>query len=345
MATEINAVDAAESAVENGFDADGNISDENMAAALTGGEIELETKVETETDVKVETDVEQDDDKPGDLKDEPQGDPDTDKDDVPTGVQSKKGDFIIPYDDLIKERDGRHTERARADGLQEQLNAANKRLTEVTTPVAGDLETDKEPGTQDKDTPDKQKVISQEALDEMMEDYPQAGAAIMALVKSNELLVQQVGDLTNQSEDNAVTVALGEHVNTIIGVHNDYEAILDSGRLKEWINGLPALDREGPERVFNSGNTKEVIELVDKFKAETTSEDDPPKVDPDKKIADAEAKAANETNTPVSLSDIPGSVQPHDEQNALLEMSQGNFMDKMSNLSAADQLAALDKML
>lgn len=56
------------------------------------------------------------------------------------------------------------------------------------------------------------------------------------------------------------------HFNTINQSHSDFADIVQSGQLKEWIDKQPSFVRTAYERVYNQGNTSEVIDMLDQFK-------------------------------------------------------------------------------
>lgn len=320
MSEAINAVDTAETAVESGFDADGNISDENMAAALTGGTLEVE---ETTEGAEEPTESQKTSEEPTE--------PD-EKTEEPSGVMSKSGESIIPYADLIKERDGRHAERDRANDLQSQLNALLTKQKDE--PLANDSETEEKEDS------------SLEKLEAMFEDYPESKGILEGLSNSNADLTKQLGELRDQIGKVAETSAASTHFKAINDAHSNAETVLTSDEFKGWIDQMNPIVKGAYEAVYKHGTSDQVISMLNDFTA-TQKKPEEPKADPkvvDEKVAKAETEAENK-QSPGSLSDISGSTSPHDEKTALIDMSQANFMDKMSNLSSSAQMELLDRIM
>ena len=112
---------------------------------------------------------------------------------------------------------------------------------------------------------------------------------------------------------------------------------------------MAPISQEAYRSVFKQGTSDQVISMLNDFattqkKSEISISDPPDSKVIEKKVAKAEADAKKK-QSPGSLSDISGSANPHDEKTAVIDMSQANFMDKMSTLSSAAQLELLDKIM
>ena len=318
MSEAIDIVDAVERAVEKGFDDAGGISDANMAMALTGGQLDLpkiEESIEDSTEESTEDSIEE---------------PTEDSTKEPEGVMSKSGESIIPYADLIKEREGRHAERDRANDLQGQLDALSAKQ-------------------KDDNSESEEKSPSLKELEAMFEDYPEAEGILKGLTTANTDMAKQLGELRDQIGRVAETSAASTHFKAISDAHTGAETILTSDGFETWLNKMAPISQEAYRSVFKQGTSDQVISMLDDFataqkKSETLTPDpSDPKVT-ERKVAKAEADAEKK-QSPGSLSDISGSANPHDEKTAVIDMSQANFMDKMSTLSSAAQLELLDKIM
>ena len=313
----VDTVETVETAVESGFDESGGISDENMAAALTGGAIEESVEVVTEEPVEESIEV---------VTEEPVEESTKE----PEGVMSKSGESIIPYADLIKEREGRHAERDRANDLQNQLDALSVKQ-------------------KDDNSESEEKSSGLKELEAMFEDYPEAEGILKGLTTANTDMAKQLGELRDQIGRVAETSAASMHFKAINDAHAGAETILTSDGFEAWLSEMAPISQEAYRSVFKQGTSDQVISMLNDFattqkKSEISISDPPDSKVIEKKVAKAEADAKKK-QSPGSLSDISGSANPHDEKTAVIDMSQANFMDKMSTLSSAAQLELLDKIM
>jgi len=326
--------DAVESTIEDGFDADGNISDADMAAALTGGEIE--SKVEPEPEVEVEIQAESaEPEQPAEPEqvetkggDDGKSELEPESESEPDGVMSKSGNSIIPYEDLMKERDGRHAERDRANNLQAELD---KLIAERDEP---------EPTPSDDDDPEG--YVATEDVEAFMDEFPEVAKQLQA----SSAMADKITSLEQQIAGQAEQRAQDLHFAEIAGAHKDYETALDGAEFETWFDAQPEIAQKAYAEVYEHGNASQVVEMLNTFKASIPNgnPETPAKTEVVKKnVDDVVSDAKIETKVPSSLSSVPGSASVNDESD--LDMKQGGFMDKMSGMSAADQLAALDRML
>jgi hypothetical protein len=135
------------------------------------------------------------------------------------------------------------------------------------------------------------------ALDKMLAAKDSAFAARLAEVEAKLAPIQQSTQNT----------AVNEHLATIVKGVPDFNALLDSGAVDEWVAKLPGYARVGAERVLNEGTASEVVELFTQYKATLAA---PAPVTAGVGTAEAKAAAAAaianaKTKTPLSASDIP----------------------------------------
>lgn len=289
------------------------LTEEITAKLMLGGQVEGDTEAD---------EAEEDGEAPAAVEEEPK-DEDAEKEAV---VLAKDGKHTIPFEELEKARqEAKQWEQAsrEKDALIEQLKSAQ---------------------AQDEASGDTQ--ATDELLESLREDYPMLADAMQKLVdmKVNEA-VASVKRAIEPLQQRAETTALEAHFDAIRKAHEDYESIVDSGKLDEWAKALPAYARTGALRVIEEGNAQEVIELLNAYKAVTPAEPTPSKEDIAKKAQQAIDKAKDKTTVPRSLSDVPsGGLPASEELGAFTNMSDtalmGAFM-KMDPNKINEKLARL----
>lgn len=249
-------------------------------------------------------------------------------------VLTRDGKHTIPFSELQKARDtAAHWEQVASDqkALLEQLQAAQQ--------------ADKGTG---------ETVNQDEVLASLQENFPELAEILApALQKMVEAGVsQRVSALEaklNQTlqplQQTAEEQARADHFAKIEAAHPDYESILEGGRLDEWISNQPSFVRDQYNAVLQQGTASQVNELFQAFKDANGFKPDAGEATPSKADLAAKAKEvigkANKAKPPVSLSDIPaGSAAPHDEAEALTQMSGLALLDKLTSMSP-DKIEAL----
>lgn len=290
------------------------LTEEITAKLMLGGQVEGDTEAD---------EAEEDGEAPAAVEEEPKDDEAEKEEPV---VLAKDGKHTIPFEELEKARqDAKQWEQAsrEKDALIEQLKSAK---------------------AQDEASGDTQ--ATDELLESLREDYPMLADAMQKLVdmKVNEA-VASVKRAIEPLQQRAETTALEAHFNAIRQAHEDYESLVEGGKLDEWVKALPAYARSGALRVIEEGNAQEVIELLDAFKSATPADPTPSKEDIAKKAQQAIAKAKDKTTVPRSLSDVPsGGLPASEELGAFTNMSDtaimGAFM-KMDPNKINEKLARL----
>ena len=99
--------------------------------------------------------------------------------------------------------------------------------------------------------------------------------------------------------------------------------------------------------MLSQGSTADVIEFFDTFKAATGKTPQPTTPGkPDVAAAAQAALAKAKTKAPTSLSEIPaGSKAPHDEAQALMEMSDSNTLASFMSKTPEQIRALLERSL
>ena len=334
----------------------GDLSDDQMAVLLSGGDLELgdkvadlpnsdqddkaidaEAKVEVDPEAKpVETDLDSkdNDDKAGEVE---------------KVILAKDGVHTIEYEKLVEARDSAKNNKAEADSWKEIADAKDVLIKELQDKAADDGTAQSEV-----DADDAVKLLAD--LDELAEDYPEAAKGIKALLESNKTLAEKVeslGDLvkttTESVEENSVKSAAEKHFDTIRDAHSDFAEVVESNEFKAWVEEQPKFLQKTYLDVLKEGTASDVIEMLDNFKPVVAANDKADGVKEalvdkaiDKKIADAEKS----TTTPSSLSDIPAGTQNvHDDGEKLRSASSLDLIDSFAGKSQEQIEALLDKAL
>jgi hypothetical protein len=111
-----------------------------------------------------------------------------------------------------------------------------------------------------------------------------------AIQGSNKALLTQLTPFLMASEKSTEE----SHFANISKVHPDFEKYRDDGSLKKWIDEQPAYLRKEMQRVYNEGESEDVVDLYSRFKKENNiGTPAPTESDADKKKkADADAEKA-----------------------------------------------------
>ena len=110
----------------------------------------------------------------------------------------------------------------------------------------------------------------QQTLDELASEYPVINKAIGIYAKQaaeavvNERL--QPLETSLQARDRASSES---HFHEVAGSHSDFYEIATGGPLDDWIDSLPHLEAKKLLKIRDEGSTSQVIELLNRFKAES----------------------------------------------------------------------------
>lgn len=124
------------------------------------------------------------------------------------------------------------------------------------------------------------------ALDGMGADFKDFDLAITAKAKQivGEYLKSKAPESFKRVIDEQVNPRLSQiertsekrHFDAIAEKHGDWEGIVSSGELDEWIDTLPYRDAKKYVAVKDSGSAGEAIAMLDHFKRDNRKEPDPP---------------------------------------------------------------------
>lgn len=335
-----------------GFDyttIEGALSPEQAAAALAAGEGDTSAELEnggtpdatTVTDDAATTD--------GDNKAKPDaaatgkeaGTTTEAEDPAQTVVMARDGKHTIPYETLVKHREGEQHWKAQAQAAQQQLAGlqaqAQARADAGTAPTKTD-----------------NIVAAAEAAIEAGADVGIFGDF------SEEALAKGIATLVEQQVQARVKAALeplatkqakdaaAAHYDAIYSKHPDADSIAQSTEFAAWVNAQPSAVRNAYWGLFDAktgGTAQEIVEVFDAFKGVSTSNPNTPAA-ADPKAAASAAVAAAKATPPASLSSIPGArVEGASELDRAAEMSGPDMLEATKNMSPAQIEAWLDRQI
>ena len=335
-----------------GFDyttIEGALSPEQAAAALAAGEGDTSAELEnggtpdaaTVTDEATATD--------GDNKAKPDaaatgedagttteaGDP------ANAVVLARDGKHTIPYETLVKHREGEQHWKAQAEAAQQQL-----------AELQAQAQTRADAGTAPTKT-DNMVATAEAAIE--------AGADVGIFGDfSEEALAKGIATLVEQQVQARVSAALeplatkqakdaaAAHYDAIYSKHPDADSIAQSTEFAAWVNAQPSAVRNAYWGLFDAktgGTAEEIVEVFDAFKAVSTPNPNTPAAANTKAAASAAVAAARAT-PPASLSSIPGArVEGASELDRAADMSGPEQLSAIQGLSPEQTRAWLDRQI
>ena len=322
-----------------GFDyttIEGALSPEQAAAALAAGEGDTSAELDnggtpdatTVTDEATATD--------GDNKAKPEA-----EDPANAVVMARDGKHTIPYETLVKHREGEQHWKAQAEAAQQQLAElqaqAQARADAGTAPTKTD-----------------NMVATAEAAIEAGADVGIFGDF------SEEALAKGIATLVEQQVQARVSAALeplatkqakdaaAAHYDAIYSKHPDADSIAQSTEFAAWVNTQPSAVRNAYWGLFDAktgGTAEEIVEVFDAFKAVSTPNPNTPAA-ADPKAAASAAVAAARATPPASLSSIPGArVEGASELDRAADMSGPEQLSAIQGLSPEQTRAWLDRQI
>ena len=256
-------------------------------------------------------------------------------------VLARDGKHTIPYETLVKHREGEQHWKALAEAAQQQLAdlqaQAQARADAGTAPTKTD-----------------NMVATAEAAIEAGADVGIFGDfSEEALAKGIATLVeQQVQARVNAALEPLATKqakdAAAAHYDAIYSKHPDADSIAQSTEFAAWVNAQPSAVRNAYWGLFDAktgGTAEEIVEVFDAFKAVSTPNPNTPAA-ADPKAAASAAVAAAKATPPASLSSIPGArVEGASELDRAADMSGPDMLEATKNMSPAQIEAWLDRQI
>ena len=256
-------------------------------------------------------------------------------------VLARDGKHTIPYETLVKHREGEQHWKAQAEAAQQQLAElqaqAQARADAGTAPTKTD-----------------NMVATAEAAIESGADVGIFGDF------SEEALAKGIATLVEQQVQARVSAALeplatkqakdaaAAHYDAIYSKHPDADSIAQSTEFAAWVNAQPSAVRNAYWGLFdpNTGGTaQEIVEVFDAFKGMSTPNPNTPAAANAKAAASAAVAAARAT-PPASLSSIPGArVEGASELDRAADMSGPDMLEATKNMSPAQIEAWLDRQI
>ena len=321
-----------------GFDyttIEGALTPEQAAAALAAGEGDTSAELENggTPDAATVTDEAATGEDAGTTTEA--GDP------ANTVVLARDGKHTIPYETLVKHREGEQHWKALAEAAQQQLAdlqaQAQARADAGTAPTKTD-----------------NMVATAEAAIESGADVGIFGDfSEEALAKGIATLVeQQVQARVNAALEPLTTKqakdAAAAHYDAIYSKHPDADSIAQSTEFAAWVNAQPSAVRNAYWGLFDphtGGTAQEIVEVFDAFKGTGTPNPNTPAA-ADPKAAASAAVAAARATPPASLSSIPGArVEGASELDRAADMSGPDMLEATKNMSPAQIEAWLDRQI
>lgn len=243
-------------------------------------------------------------------------------------VLAKDGKHTIPFAELEETRERARYWEAKALEMAAAQPAAKTEDTAQTEPTAVGY-----------------KTLRDQAQAALLEGDTELAAELNAkadealLLLANENALKLIEPYQKREQESAVT----RHFESIRAAHSDFDSIIESGAIAEWVEKQPSIVKEAYQSVLKQGNSQQVIELFDIYKGQT--EKPSPAEAPNEKEAVArkagEAIANAKSDVPNSLTDLPsGSRTANDEAEAIRNMDGMNLIDKFAG-KTPDQIMEL----
>lgn len=332
--------------LEQHADADGNVSDADMAKLLAGGhEGDTAAGQPAESGVPAASSVVDPAASPaaGSTASQPEPGPAKDPEPAtpPAGeatpvILAKDGVHTIDYQKLVDAREAERAAKARADELLAEVETLRAKATAAPPASAAPVAVDGAAAPAASVFGD----YSDEAIKKGMESITAA-----AVGKSKADLDAELAPL----KQHLAAQTAEAHFNTIHAKHPDLESVVESTEFNRWVDAQPSFVRDAYKGVLDKGTATQVVEMLDSYKAAHPAK---PAATPapaaaanvdaqvEKAIANAKSKV------PSSLSDLPaGAAAQHDEVAAMAELSTMDLMKKFAGKTPAEIEAMVSKLV
>ena len=328
---------------------EGALTPEQAAQALAGGEGDTSAELENggapdATPAKDDSAATNGDDngKQADAADTGKGAAATTEAEDPAKsvVLARDGKHTIPYETLVKHREGEQHWKAQAEAAQQALATLQTQAQARADAGASPTKTDN-------------MVATAEAAIEAGADAGIFGdLSEEALAKGIEKLVsQQVEARVNAALEPLTTKqakdAATSHYDAIYTKHPDADSIAQSTEFKAWVDAQPSAVRNAYWGLFDAktgGTAQEIVEVFDAFKGATTPKTTTPAAAT--KAAANAAVASTKSEPPASLSSIPGArAEGADVLDRTADMSGPEMLDATAGMSPAQIEAWLNRQM
>lgn len=248
-------------------------------------------------------------------------------------VLAKDGVHTIPFEQLQEARD-----RA------VQLEAFSKQQGELISQLQAAKVVDAASG---KGETTAQEAVLAEYAGEFPEVFNDLKPIIESMVKSGveanmkafaTQLKAEIAPMQQMAQDSAQDA----HFNAITSAISDFDQLVESGAVQDWIKTQPSFMQPTMSAVLEKGTATQVIELFSAYKQAEGIQ--PGKTHPALTAQQLKDKAADiitgvKTKPPKSLTDVPsGTIEPTDELAAEAGMSALGLLAKFEKMNPADIL-------
>ena len=322
---------------------EGALTPEQAALALASGE--GDTGAEPENGGAPEATTEQDDTAAtdGDNKATPEAEA-TGKDADITAdnavVLARDGKHTIPYETLVKHREGEQHWKAQAEAAQQQLAELQRQAQARADAGAAPTKTDNMVATAEAAI---EAGTDAGIFGDFSEDALAKGIAKLVEQRVDERVKAALEPLTTKQAKDAAEA----HYDAIYTKHPDADSIAQSSEFAAWVDAQPSAVRAAYWGLFDAktgGTATEIVEVFDAFKAAST-----PKTTTTAAASKAAASAAvanAKAAPPASLSSIPGArVDGASEIDRAADMSGPDMLAATANMSPAQIEAWLDRQI
>lgn len=253
-----------------------------------------------------------------------QGDAAPDDGETPV-LMAKDGKHTIPYEKLVEARTEGQTWKEKATAALDEIEQ-----------LKGQLQARTEGAPQTK--AEQQLEIAEAAIEagvdpDLFGDFSEEAIAkgVQTLVDRRvKVLVDEALKPLQQREEVDARTA---HFNAIEQAHPDFESVVESRELANWIDQQPSFAKQAIQQVMKAGTASDVIEMLDAFKA-SAGKSAPSKAPGDVQAAAKAAVSKAASAAPVSLSDIPGGrVGATNAADALAQKNPLEMAEVMANMS------------
>lgn len=282
--------------------------------------------------------------KQDDKKEATQAEPDPEK----AVVLAKDGVHTIPYEKLTEARGDAKQWKEQAEAALAELEAFKAQAQKRAD--AGEAPTKTDAQAQTAEAAIIEAGIDPEIFGDFSEEALAKGVATLVDMRADAIskaVEKRLAEVLAPILEQQKTTAATSHYSTIYERHPDADSIAESKELADWIASQPKFVQASYQAVLSQGSTADVIEFFDTFKAATGKTPQPTTPGkPDVAAAAQAALAKAKTKAPTSLSEIPaGSKAPHDEAQALMEMSDSNTLASFMSKTPEQIRALLERSL
>jgi len=258
-------------------------------------------------------------------------------------VLAKDNVHTIPYQKLIDAREGEKHWKGQATEAQAQLQEALQKLDALNAQAQQRSDAGSAPTTTDQQAAAATAALEAGVDPAIFGDFSEEAIArgvqqltklevrgLQAELAELKAALKPLQEVQRQIQQQSQSTAVDAHFKALDDAHADWESVVESKELADWIASQPSFTRNGFNAVLEKGTAGEVIELLDTFK-QATGRTQAGAGAQGVQAAAKKAIASAQALVPASLSDFPGGrVGP----------ATGN--EALANLNAVDLLETLD---